>query len=120
MKPIFLLFAVVSMSTSGCSQSSAKKSETKKYTNVGGSCEGCEGVQEYTTPVDSLKSMIWLPDWNERGRKIAVNGVVYKPNGEPAPNVLIYIYIIPIKPEFIPPKETKKAGENVMVISAAG
>ena len=92
MKPIFLLFAVVSMSTSGCSQSSAKKSETKKYTNVGGSCEGCEGVQEYTTPVDSLKSMIWLPDWNERGRKIAVNGVVYKPNGEPAPNVLIYIY----------------------------
>jgi protocatechuate 3,4-dioxygenase beta subunit len=99
MKPVFLLIVIALLSTSGCSQNSAKKVDSKKYTNVGGSCEGCEAIHESTTPFDSLKNMVWLPDWNDnirlpdgQGRKLAVNGVVYKPNGEPAPNVIIYVY----------------------------
>jgi protocatechuate 3,4-dioxygenase beta subunit len=34
-----------------------------------------------------------LPDWNEQGTKIAINGVVYKADGKtPAAGVIIYIY----------------------------
>jgi protocatechuate 3,4-dioxygenase beta subunit len=35
---------------------------------------------------------LWLPDWNDKGRKLAVNGVVYKADGTPSPNVIIYVY----------------------------
>lgn len=92
MKSLFLLAVVIVLSTAGCSQNSSKTAATKKYSNVGGSCEGCEAIHESTTPFDSLKNMAWLPDWNDNGRKLAVNGVVYKPNGEPAADVIIYIY----------------------------
>jgi protocatechuate 3,4-dioxygenase beta subunit len=85
--PVLLLF----VTNLACSQSSNDK-KVKQFTNVGGRCEGCEAINESPVPFDSLKNMVWLPDWNEKGTKLAVNGIVYKADGTPAPNVIIYIY----------------------------
>ena len=67
--------------------------------HVGGSCEGCEAIHESPVPFNSLTDVSWLPDWNDKarlpdgqGRKLAVNGVVYKADGTPAPNVIIDVY----------------------------
>ena len=80
------------VSNMACSQNSNKKNASGNYTNVGGGCEGCVAIHESPVPFDSLKNMVWLPDWNDKGPKLAVNGIVYKPDGTPAPNVVIYIY----------------------------
>lgn len=36
--------------------------------------------------------MVWLPDWKAKGKKLAINGVVYNADKTPAVNVIIYIY----------------------------
>jgi len=60
---------------------------------VGDGCEGCEAVFESPGSFDKLSDMVWLSDWKETDpRRIAINGVVYKPDGSPAPDVVIYIY----------------------------
>lgn len=91
MKQVFLLL-IVFASTAGCSQNNSKKIAANTYTNVGGSCEGCEAIHESPLPFDSLKSTSWLPDWNGQGRKLEVSGIIYKKNGKPASNVIIYVY----------------------------
>jgi len=95
---LFFVFAVFLVSNVACSQNSSKKT-TQINIHVGGTCEGCEAIHESPVPFDSLKSVTWLPDWNEKarlpdgqGRKLAVNGVVYKADGTPAANVIIYVY----------------------------
>lgn len=60
---------------------------------VGDGCEGCEAVFESPRPFDKLSNMVWLSDWDQTDpRRIAINGVVYKPDGSPAANVVIYIW----------------------------
>ena len=88
---LFFLFAVILISNIGCTQSSTKKASPNNM-HVGGSCEGCEAIHESSVPFDSLKDLCWLPDWNDKGTKLAINGVVYKADGRPAPNVIIYVY----------------------------
>ena len=90
MRQVFL-FAVIIISNIGCSQNSTKKS-TGNDIHVGGRCEGCEAIHESPVPFDSLNNLCWLPDWNDKGRKLAINGVVYNADGTPAPNVIIYVY----------------------------
>ena len=90
MKLLFLS-AVLLISNIGCTQNSNKKT-VRDNIHVGGSCEGCEAIHESPIPFDSLKDLCWLPDWNDKGRKLAINGVVYKADGTPAPNVIIYVY----------------------------
>lgn len=90
MKVLFML-AILLISTLGCSQNSTSK-KMQKALHIGGNCEGCEAIHESPVPFDSLKNMSWLPDWNDAGKKLAVNGTVYKTNGEPAPDVIIYVY----------------------------
>lgn len=61
--------------------------------NVGIPCEGCEAIYECPVNFDKLDYQLWLPDWNDKGTKLAVNGVVYKSDGKtPAADVVIYIY----------------------------
>jgi protocatechuate 3,4-dioxygenase beta subunit len=84
--PILLMIAM-----SGCSQAPARPTEKNKV-KVGGSCEGCEAIYESPEPLEKLNNMVWLPDWNGQGKKLAVNGIVYKPDGTPAAGVIIYIY----------------------------
>lgn len=88
---LFFLFAVILISNIGCTQNSTKKASLNSI-HVGGSCEGCEAIHESSVPFDSLKDLCWLPDWNDKGTKLAINGVVYKADGTPAPNVIIYVY----------------------------
>ena len=91
MKLLFFFFVIL-VSNMACSQSNSKKSASVKNVHIGGSCEGCEAIHESPVPFDSLKNMSWLPDWNEQGPKLAVNGTVYNADGSPAPNVVVYIY----------------------------
>ena len=87
----FFLFAAILISNIGCTQNSTKKaSQDNKH--VGGACEGCEAIHESPISFDSLKNLCWLPDWNDKGKKLAINGIVYKADGTPAPNVIIYVY----------------------------
>jgi protocatechuate 3,4-dioxygenase beta subunit len=91
MKLLFV-FIIILISNIACSQKSDKKTTRATNVYVGGSCEGCEAIHESPVPFDSLTNLSRLPDWNEKGRKLAVHGVVYKPDGTPAPNVIIYVY----------------------------
>ena len=89
---LLLVFTVLFVSNIACSQHNSKKTTSVSNINVGGGCEGCEAIHESPVPFDSLQSSSVLPDWNDKGRKLAVNGIVYKADGSPAPNVIIYIY----------------------------
>ena len=114
----FFLFAVILISNIGCTQNTTKKASQDNI-HVGGSCEGCEAIHESPIPFDSLKNLCWLPDWNDKGKKLAINGVVYKPDGTPAPNVIIYVYHTD-QTGVYPKKAAKQVGENVMDIFAGG
>lgn len=85
-----IFFAILLISNAGCTQNASKKQ--LQNIHVGGQCEGCEAIHESPVPFDSLKNLAWLPDWNDKGRKLAINGIVYGINGKPAPNVIIYVY----------------------------
>ena len=96
---LLLAFTVLLVSSIACSQNNSKKTTPVNNTHVGGGCEGCEAIHESPVPFDSLKSLSWLADWNDKaslpdgqGRKLAVNGIVYKADGSPAPDVMIYVY----------------------------
>lgn len=90
MKNILFVFLILICHTSCSQNNSAKK--TGATSNVGGSCEGCDAIYESPVAFDSLSNMCWLPDWNEKGTKLAINGTVYKADGTPAAGVIIYIY----------------------------
>jgi hypothetical protein len=79
------------ISNIGCTQNSNKKTGQDNI-HVGGSCEGCEAIHESPIPFDSLKNLCWLLTGMTKGRKLAINGIVYKADGTPAPNVIIYVY----------------------------
>ena len=91
MKLLFV-FTVLFVSNIACSQNNSKKTTAVNTIHVGGRCEGCEAIHESPVPFDSLNSSSWLPDWNDKGRKLAVNGIVYNADGTPAANVIIYVY----------------------------
>ena len=100
MKWLFVFTTVMFFYTAGCAQNNpgnGKKTASgnlaaKTPGNIGGPCEGCEAIYESPVPFDSLKEMVWLPDWNPDEPRIAINGTVYNPDGTPAKNVIIYIY----------------------------
>lgn len=84
---IALFFAI-----SSCAQGPNKPEKTNGP-HIGGRCEGCEAIYESPVAFEKLSNMVWLPDFKEKGQKLAINGVVYKADGKtPAPNVIIYIY----------------------------
>lgn len=93
MKAALLLVVLSSLMLTGCTQSATQNKSNEKDIKVGGSCEGCEAIYESPVSFDKLENMVHLSDWNEKGTKLAVNGVVYKADGKtPAAGVIIYIY----------------------------
>jgi protocatechuate 3,4-dioxygenase beta subunit len=86
----FLLLSCISFSS--CSQNKTRESNTNSAARVGGPCEGCEAIYESPVPEDKMESTIYLPDWNDKGPKLEIKGVVYKKDGSPAPGVIIYVY----------------------------
>lgn len=89
MKYTSLLYLVLAVSIHGCAQSPATGQKTKR---IGGVCEGCEAIYESQQPFGQLENLCWLPDWNDIGTRLAVNGIVYNADGTPAADVVIYIY----------------------------
>lgn len=82
----------VFIALAGCAQGPNKPEKTDGP-HIGGRCEGCEAIYESPLAFEKLSNMVWLPDFKEKGQKLAINGVVYKTDGKtPAPNVIIYIY----------------------------
>ncbi|HYG01361.1 MAG TPA: intradiol ring-cleavage dioxygenase [Chryseosolibacter sp.] len=88
MKTVISLLLVVSIFSTGCSQS---KKKTEAEREVGGPCEGCEAVFEYGEK--QLKDVDTLPDYTEPGPKLKITGTIFKADGRtPAPDVILYIY----------------------------
>lgn len=84
MKASFI-FLLLCASLDACAQTSVKQ--------IGGPCEGCEAIFESPIPVDELPSSTVLPDFNDKGPKIEVSGIVYQRDGmTPAKDVVIYVY----------------------------
>jgi protocatechuate 3,4-dioxygenase beta subunit len=77
-----LLFVISSLTVSFA--------QTKK---VGGPCEGCEAIYENTVPFDQLPSFVKLPEVSWDGKKpMGINGTVFKADGTPAADVVLYVY----------------------------
>ncbi|KAA0989174.1 dioxygenase family protein [Dyadobacter aurulentus] len=60
---------------------------------VGGPCEGCEAIYENTVPFEKLPSFVELPEVSWDGKKpMGINGTVFKADGTPARDVVLYLY----------------------------
>ncbi len=88
MKPLLLLTL---FTTAVCTSSCAQK-KSGNDVKVGDRCEDCEAIYESPVPFEQLPNMVWLSDWEQKGRKLAVNGTVFRADGSRAANVIIYIY----------------------------
>lgn len=88
MKPLLpLALSITTLFTSSCAQN-----KPGNDIRVGDRCEDCEAIYESPVPFEQLPNMVWLSDWEQKGRKLAVNGTVFHPDGSRAANVVIYIY----------------------------
>ncbi len=85
---------ICSASISSCQQTTSKATiqSAERTVKVGGGCEGCEAIYECPVTFDKLDFKCRLPDWNEIGNRLAVNGTVYNGDGKPAAGVIIYVY----------------------------
>ena len=94
MKQSFLLSLSLSVIFfSACAQSPGGPTTSKSTKHVGGRCEGCEAIHECPVPFAQLNNTDTLPDFNGRGEKLEISGVVYQRDGKtPAKDVVIYIY----------------------------
>jgi len=91
----FITASLLLLASGSCSQAPVNQSSINKRVtgNIGGPCEGCEAIYESPVMFEKLESMAWLPDWKDKGFKLAVNGTVFKADGvTPAAGVIIYIY----------------------------
>ena len=90
MKPIlFLSFLLII--AQACAQT--EKPNPRVFGKVGAPCEGCEAIYECPVNFKQLGSSVEMPDWNEKGQKLVVSGIVFKNDGKtPAPGVVIYVY----------------------------
>jgi len=91
MKQTSLILLIALISFGGYAQSASQK--IKPAQHVGGRCEGCEAIFESPVAFEKLPNVITLPDYNEKGPKIEISGIVYKRDGRtPAKDVVIYVY----------------------------
>ena len=91
MKQTLLILLTGLISFTGCSQSASQKNQTTQ--RVGGGCEGCQAVYENPVPFEKLSHVATLPDYNEKGPKMEISGIVYSRDGKtPAKDVVLYIY----------------------------
>ena len=95
MKAFSLLLAIILFSFCACSQKKQydENKLTKNNPLVGGPCEGCEAVFESPVPFEKLSWIDTLPDFNEPGPKMMIQGIIYQADGKtPAKDVVLYIY----------------------------
>lgn len=94
MKLFCFFILVTSISLTACSQNNANnRTKQDSKVHVGGSCEGCEAIYESPVPFEQLKNVDTLPDFNERGPKLEISGIIYQNDGKtPAKDVVLYVY----------------------------
>lgn len=95
MKSVILFLSIFILFTSqGCAQNSSQKIKgNSSDISVGGRCEDCKAIYDSPVSLDLLPSSVNLPDYDEKGQKIQLSGVVYKADGKtPASDVVIYVY----------------------------
>ncbi len=93
MKTTMLTASIIMLlQIAGCSQSS-KNNNSKQMKHIGGGCEGCEAIYESRVPFELMTPVDTLPDFNEKGPKLEISGIVYQRDGKtPAKNVVLYVY----------------------------
>lgn len=90
MKPV--LFSVF-MLLLGQACAQTNKINPRVMGKVGAPCEGCEAIYECPVNFTQLNSSVEMPDWNEKGPKLVVSGIVFKADGQtPAPDIILYFY----------------------------
>jgi protocatechuate 3,4-dioxygenase beta subunit len=81
------LFIVASISWFSCIRAQSQNQDR----HVGGPCEGCEAVYEYSDR--PLSSSITLPGYDTAQTKLIIYGVVFEKDGHtPADDVVLYFY----------------------------
>lgn len=87
---MLLLALLFTLLLNACSQNTNTINSSKK---IGGGCEGCEAIYSSSIPFDKLSHIDTLPDFNEPGPKLILEGIVYKSGGKtPAKDIVIYFY----------------------------
>nr|WP_294905428.1 hypothetical protein [uncultured Lacibacter sp.] len=76
MKRFFVAVAALLLLVPVACRAQVQKKNPKDI-KTGGPCEGCEAIYESPLSFEKLEPMVWLPDCNEPGRKLAVSGTVY-------------------------------------------
>jgi protocatechuate 3,4-dioxygenase beta subunit len=92
---IFIPLLLCLYSFAACSQNSTQKQmkPADSTQQVGGPCEGCEAIYESPIPFEQLNETDTLPDFNDKGNKIEISGIIYQADGKtPAADVVLYIY----------------------------
>ena len=90
--PVWIFAMIISLTSCGQSAPQSQNKKSEPAIKVGGNCEGCEAVYESPVPFEKLNSVVTLPDYNEPGPKMEISGTIYKADGTPAPNVVLYVY----------------------------
>lgn len=81
-----LIFTLTAMLLISCARSQEIKPKL-----VGGPCEGCEAVLEYSD--ENLNSVDTLPEFEEAAEKLKVSGTIFQNDGKtPAEGVILYIH----------------------------
>lgn len=89
------IICILLLHQSGCTQKNNNSREADKnpVKKVGGSCEGCEVIYSSPVPFEKLSWVDTLPDFYEKGPKLAVSGTIYMADGKtPARNIVMYVY----------------------------
>lgn len=91
---VFVSIAFILCSGVGaCSQPADHTQDANSLKQIGGRCEGCEAVLDYTSRSKSLTWVDTLPDFNDPGPRLEISGTIFKHDGKtPAANVILYIY----------------------------
>ena len=93
MKFLFLLLLATLFTQVGCTQNSTSNKPASSDLKVGGGCEGCEAIYESPNSFEMLNSVDTLPDFNEKGPRILISGVIYMADGKtPARDIVLYVY----------------------------
>ena len=85
MKHLFIAL-ILALTNLAC-QSQTNRQQTGL---VGGPCEGCEAIHEYGDRV--LTAVDTLPDFQKNADKLKISGRVLDKKGNPAGDVIIYMY----------------------------
>ncbi|HEX6332754.1 MAG TPA: hypothetical protein VFZ78_00930 [Flavisolibacter sp.] len=89
---IIMLISVICLNWNACTNDSPQIAALQAGGTAGGRCEGCEAIYLSPIPFAQLNWEDTLPDFNEPGPRLVISGVVYKKDGTPAKDVVIYIY----------------------------